>query len=648
MDRRWALSLLVPGFRFAHEVQQPSVGNYFGHSSQGKAGRTEGRYYVFLPDGRLMTVSYYADNTGYHPSISYSDVKDANDLSAKDILKRRGGTTSANSRTTSGASETSSTTSLGATKDSNQDILQSEGSTTPGSPGTTPRSSGTTSATNSDTQQDFNQDILQRGGGTTLGNPRTTSGSSDTTPVRSDTTPTTSRGATKDSNQGILQGRGSTTFRNSGTTPVTSSTTFGTSLDIQKDSTQDILQRRGSTTFRNTSTTSRTSGTTPTTSVGTVKDSRAEILRRNEARRYSILQKSPKVSLSSGSRQQDLPRQGILQTEGDTSLRNPVVSPTVPLTTQRTPEAPAKDTEPRRGRLLARNPGNEKREGNGGVLQGEARPLSTAPRDRLGAATVEAPSLLAKVLANGNQAQSPPANRVTRTLRPEVYISGDSDNALPVSSWAAKGEHVTSKPITGRPFSPVSSQPITGPLVTTFRPISTQHFNPTTYHPIIPVSVPTVAPITLQAPISSRPIRFQNSKTLITSQPMKKQHSNPTQITEPMKTHQKTSKNSPPIGAQRPKTPKISQPIISKHSKPAPVSQPIKKPGMGAPFIPFLPTGAIPIAFPGSEFALNARDHFPYYHHYNHHYYDTKYDHNTHKDSRHTQTSSSYYHGSEN
>ncbi|KAK8379569.1 hypothetical protein O3P69_019483 [Scylla paramamosain] len=414
----------VPGFRFAHEVQQPSVGNYFGHSSQGKAGRTEGRYYVFLPDGRLMTVSYYADNTGYHPSISYSDVKDANDLSAKDILKRRGGTTSANSRTTSGASETSSTTSLSATKDSNQDILQSEGSTTPGSPDTA----------------DFNQDILRRGGGTTLGNPRTTSGSSDTTPVRSDTTPTTSRGATKDSSQGILQGRGSTTFRNSGTTPLTSSTTFGTSLDIQKDSTQDILQRRGSTTFRNTGTTSRTSGTTPTTSLGTVKDSRAEILRRNEARRYSILQKSPRVSLTSGSRQQDLPRQGILQTEGDTSLRNPVVSPTVPLTTQRTPETPPKDTEPRRGRLLARNPGNEKREGNGGVLQGEARPLSTAPRDRLGAATVEAPSLLAKVLANGNQAQSPPANRVTRTLRPEVYISGDSDNALPVSSWAAKGD----------------------------------------------------------------------------------------------------------------------------------------------------------------------------------------------------------------
>ncbi|XP_045124935.1 mucin-5AC-like [Portunus trituberculatus] len=440
MDGRWALSFLVltaalvkaqevPGFRFAHEVQQPSVGNYFGHSSRGKAGRTEGRYYVFLPDGRLMTVSYYADDTGYHPTISYSNVDDTNDLPAKDILKRRGGTTPASSSTTSGASETTPIPSLDATKDANQDIQQREESTTLNNPGKTSGSSSTTiersgaiPTTSRGGTKNSNQDILHGRGSTTFRNPSTTSRTSGTTP-------TTSLSALKDLNQEILKEKGSTTIRNAGTTSRISGTTPTTSLNALKNSNQEIVQGRGSTSFRNAGTTSRISGTTPTT---TVKESRAEILRRNEARRRSILQKSPRQSSTNGNTAKDFKRHGDTQTGVDAGLRNPLNSPTVSLTSQRTPEAPPQDTLARKGHLLARNPGNSDRiiKDTSNGLKGETHPTSKTPQDELSSATVEAPSLLAKELANGRQAQSLPANRVTRTLRPEVYISGDSGNAL--------------------------------------------------------------------------------------------------------------------------------------------------------------------------------------------------------------------------
>ena len=38
------------------------------------AGRVEGEYSVWLPDGRLMTVSYYVDGeSGFVPTITYED-----------------------------------------------------------------------------------------------------------------------------------------------------------------------------------------------------------------------------------------------------------------------------------------------------------------------------------------------------------------------------------------------------------------------------------------------------------------------------------------------------------------------------------------------------------------------------------------------
>lgn len=43
----------------------------FGHQEGREGDATAGRYFVVLSDGRLMTVDYYADQTGFHPTYSF-------------------------------------------------------------------------------------------------------------------------------------------------------------------------------------------------------------------------------------------------------------------------------------------------------------------------------------------------------------------------------------------------------------------------------------------------------------------------------------------------------------------------------------------------------------------------------------------------
>ncbi|KAK7057040.1 hypothetical protein SK128_001373 [Halocaridina rubra] len=62
-------------FNFTYQVKQPMYGNFYGHSSTRNGDREEGRYFVLLPDRRLMTVQYVADSTGYHPKITYSSIE---------------------------------------------------------------------------------------------------------------------------------------------------------------------------------------------------------------------------------------------------------------------------------------------------------------------------------------------------------------------------------------------------------------------------------------------------------------------------------------------------------------------------------------------------------------------------------------------
>ncbi|XP_045137862.1 pro-resilin-like [Portunus trituberculatus] len=58
-------------YNFKYDVDDQPSGNFFGHQEQRDGDRTEGSYYVRLPDSRLMRVEYYADDTGYHPTVTF-------------------------------------------------------------------------------------------------------------------------------------------------------------------------------------------------------------------------------------------------------------------------------------------------------------------------------------------------------------------------------------------------------------------------------------------------------------------------------------------------------------------------------------------------------------------------------------------------
>lgn len=54
-------------------MQDAPSGNDFGHMESRRGDKATGRYYVQLPDGRRQVVTYEADQTGYHPTITYED-----------------------------------------------------------------------------------------------------------------------------------------------------------------------------------------------------------------------------------------------------------------------------------------------------------------------------------------------------------------------------------------------------------------------------------------------------------------------------------------------------------------------------------------------------------------------------------------------
>ncbi|XP_066954474.1 pro-resilin-like isoform X2 [Macrobrachium rosenbergii] len=43
----------------------------FGQEENRQGVQTTGTYYVLLPDSRLMTVNYYVDETGFHPTYTF-------------------------------------------------------------------------------------------------------------------------------------------------------------------------------------------------------------------------------------------------------------------------------------------------------------------------------------------------------------------------------------------------------------------------------------------------------------------------------------------------------------------------------------------------------------------------------------------------
>uniref|UniRef100_A0A6P7FCD1 Pro-resilin-like n=1 Tax=Diabrotica virgifera virgifera TaxID=50390 RepID=A0A6P7FCD1_DIAVI len=61
-------------YQFSYHVEDAASGNDFGHEEQRQGDVAKGKYFVLLPDGRLQTVEYTADNDGYKPKISYEQV----------------------------------------------------------------------------------------------------------------------------------------------------------------------------------------------------------------------------------------------------------------------------------------------------------------------------------------------------------------------------------------------------------------------------------------------------------------------------------------------------------------------------------------------------------------------------------------------
>ncbi|KAJ3624760.1 hypothetical protein MTP99_018359 [Tenebrio molitor] len=59
-------------YDFQYKVENPPTNTFFGQNEAGDvAGRVTGSYYVYLPDGRLMTVEYISDHNGYVPRVSF-------------------------------------------------------------------------------------------------------------------------------------------------------------------------------------------------------------------------------------------------------------------------------------------------------------------------------------------------------------------------------------------------------------------------------------------------------------------------------------------------------------------------------------------------------------------------------------------------
>ncbi|KAK3876103.1 hypothetical protein Pcinc_019080 [Petrolisthes cinctipes] len=59
-------------YSFEWDVSDEYSNNHYGHQERSDGDRTEGHYRTLLPDGRLLTVTYYVDGySGFVPEVNF-------------------------------------------------------------------------------------------------------------------------------------------------------------------------------------------------------------------------------------------------------------------------------------------------------------------------------------------------------------------------------------------------------------------------------------------------------------------------------------------------------------------------------------------------------------------------------------------------
>lgn len=69
-------------YEFGYSVHDDTSGNQFFHAEQRQDGETRGSYKTRLPDGRVQTVTYRADDDGFHPEVTYDPAPDTSQADA--------------------------------------------------------------------------------------------------------------------------------------------------------------------------------------------------------------------------------------------------------------------------------------------------------------------------------------------------------------------------------------------------------------------------------------------------------------------------------------------------------------------------------------------------------------------------------------
>ena len=59
-------------YNYGYGVKDDYAGLNFGHTEDRNGYNTQGNYFVNLPDGRLQTVNYHADEAGYVADVQYT------------------------------------------------------------------------------------------------------------------------------------------------------------------------------------------------------------------------------------------------------------------------------------------------------------------------------------------------------------------------------------------------------------------------------------------------------------------------------------------------------------------------------------------------------------------------------------------------